>query len=183
MKVALDLDDCILDFTGGLRASIQKEYGVEIEPFEEWDLHPVLDPIIGGSFWQWLRGRDWLWKTWPAIDGAIGTIAQLRRDGHYLEIVTAKPDWARASVWQWLGRWRPDVDRVTIVGTHDEKYTQTDAGVLVDDKPEHVAAFMHDRRAGILFDRSHNQHARLPRAYSWADVREMVNRLEAGHVL
>lgn len=177
--IALDLDDCILDFTGGLRRSVALEYGVEVPEFTDWHIRDVLDPILGRSWWKWMRERDFLWKTFPAVPGAIGTISQLREAGYYIEIVTSKPEWAEASVWQWLGRWRPAVHRVTIVNDKTSKSSVTDALILVDDKPRNCIEWADTGRFAILFDRPHNRltpgyNPLIVRAEGWQDVRKIL---------
>ena len=176
--LAVDLDDTVLDFTGGLRSVIQKEYGVALPEFEEWDLHHVLDPIVGGSWWKWMRRREWLWATFPAIDGAIGALDLLRAKGHYLELITSKPEWGEASVWKWLGLWRPPFNRVTIVGQHDEKAKMTTANLLIDDKIDNLLGFVETHRPAILFERPHNRsllpYNGIVRAENWQAVLEMV---------
>lgn len=186
MHVALDLDDVILDFVGGLLACAKKEHDVDIpeEAIRQWDLRPVLNPIIGYDWWDWLRERERLWPNFPAVNGAIGGIERLHRAGHYLEIVTSKPDWAAHNVWIWLGKWQPSVDRVTIVGPNDRKRDFTDAQFLVDDKLENLRGF----KFPILFTRPHNSnidisiHPGWPllwRANNWHDVVEIINGLDS----
>lgn len=179
MHLAVDLDDCVLDLTGGIRSIVKREYGVEVPEFEAWDLNLVLEPILGRKWMNWFRERDWLWATLPAVEGAIGTLDLLHRDGHYLECVTSKPEWARHSVWKWLSLWRPRFDQVTIVGPDDRKVDFTAADLLVDDKPENVQEFLREGRGGILFDRPHNRHSSLARARGWREVRELVGMLES----
>jgi 5'(3')-deoxyribonucleotidase len=184
MYIAVDLDDVILDFGGGVRHAVETEYDVVIPPFEKWEMHEVLDPILGKSWWKWMRERDWLWSNFPAIPGAIGGLAQLRDAGHYLEIVTSKPEWAEFSVWKWLGKWRPPVNRVTIVNMDTRKVDVTDADALIDDKPANVNEFDADGRIGILFYASHNATSGEARdgvikAKDWKSVVEIVNLEEA----
>lgn len=169
---------------GGLQTAVRKEYGVVLADFEEWDLHKTLDPVLGESWWKWMRSRDWLWSNFPALDGAIGGLRQLRREGHYLECVTAKPEWAEYSVWRWMGKWRPPFSRVTIVPVDAPKSEYTSASVLVDDKPANCfefAASSQDRHA-LLFSRPHNRdaqgvHSRVYRADNWTHV---VRHIELG---
>src|SRR5574342_867968 len=166
MHLAIDLDDVVLDFCGGLRHSVMTEYGIEVKDFTKWEISEVLNPIIGYSWWKWLRQRDWLWPNFPAVPGAIGTLGRLRRDGHYLECLTSKPEWAEFAVWKWLGKWRPPFNRVTIVGPEDRKALFTSAELLVDDRLENCLEFLEADRQAILFDRPHNQDALgVPRAY------------------
>lgn len=183
--IALDLDDVILDFTGGVREAVQREYGVSIPEFTDWEMAKWLNPVIGGSWWNWMKARDWLWKTFPSVEGAIGNILRLRQAGYFLEIVTSKPDWAEASVWQWLGRWRPAVHRVTIVNEKQNKADFSDALILVDDKPQNCEEWVASQpaRYAILYDRSHNRYyetsagTRIMRAGNWQEVYDAIRGL------
>lgn len=185
MHIAVDLDDVVLDFVGGLRAALKVEYGVDLdeEATTDWDLHPLLDPIIGRSWWSWMKERSWIWAHFPAIDGAIGTVDRLRRDGHYLELVTSKPAWAEHNVYRWLGKWRPPFQRVTIVSQEDVKADFTEADILVDDKFENVRDFANSGRLALLFDRPHNRGvippAGVERVHGWREVYEAVTRVVA----
>lgn len=194
VHIAVDMDDVMLDFVGGLRAAVLKEYGVEItdDQITDWDLHPILDPIIGYSWWEWLKKREWLWANFPAIDGAIGSIDYLREEGHYMELVTAKPKWAEHNVWKWLGKWRPAFHRVTIVppsSNGNTKVWATDANLLIDDKPSNCEAFLFMGRDAILFDRPHNKKFReemtdpskaMRHSSSWRDVVAQVKEYHGG---
>lgn len=194
--IAIDLDDVILDFAGGIRTAIWTEFGVAISEEDlartGWNLRPLLDPIIGRSWWSWLRDREWLWANFPAIPGALGSIETLRRQGHYLEIVTSKPRWAEHNTWKWLGKWRPAVQAVQIIDldTTDTKADVTNASILIDDKPSNIESFLADSRHGILFTRPHNRnldattipsalhHAR--RANNWSHVLNLIGDISNG---
>lgn len=184
--IALDLDDVILDFVGGLRATIQTEYGVEIpaSAITDFNLRPFLDPVLGENWWTWLRRRDWLWPNFPAVSGAIGTIERLRNEGYYLEIVTSKPEWADYAVWKWLGKWRPAVQRVTIVRKDDNKAHFSDALILVDDKMENCIDWVQhsNNRIALLFTRPHNVNEKtdgvgIIRVNNWQEVYTEITRL------
>lgn len=182
MHLAVDMDDVILDFCGGLKAALKTEYGVEGLDFTEWDLHKVLDPIIGYSWWKWMRERDWLWKNFPAIEGSIGGLDKLAHEGHYIEIVTSKPDWARHAVPQWLGLWRPYFNRVTIVSMDDNKVDMSEADLLIDDKYSNCAGFADAGRMAIQYEREHNigdpTHPRIVRARNWREVVDLVHNID-----
>lgn len=185
MHIAVDLDDVVLDFVGGLRAALKKEYGVVIEAddIRDFNLRPYLDPIIGRSWWSWMKDRAWIWSHFEAIDGAIGTIDRLRRDGHYLELVTSKPEWAEHNVYRWLGKWRPAFQRVTITGPTDSKVDFTNADILIDDKVENVKAFIEAGRDALLFSRPHNRKDKIAgavRVDNWQEAYAQIRRFVDG---
>jgi len=191
LKIAVDADDVVVDFIGGLLDSIYIEQGVRIEKedIKEWNLHKVLDPIIGTpekpySFWKWLQHRERLWANFNAVPGAIGSIDKLRRAGHDMELVTSKPEWAEHNVWIWLGKWRPAFTKVTITKLEDKKSDKSDADVLIDDKPQNVLDWIETGRKAILFTSAHNRTfgvirgSHLTRADDWAEVIRLIERLE-----
>ncbi len=186
MHIAVDADDVVVDFIGGLLDSVYNEYGVRVkkEDIKEWDLHKVLDPIIGRSFWAWLKDRERLWANFGTVPGAIGSIDKLRRKGHYMEMVTSKPEWAEHNVFIWLGKWRPNFHRVTITKLEDKKCDKSDADVLIDDKPQNCIDWLATGRKAILFTSAHNRtfsvikNSNLVRADDWPTVVELIERLD-----
>lgn len=185
-RVAVDLDDVVLNFLGGLINAVNTEYdaGLTVEDITNWNLHPFLDPVIGEDFWEWLKERDWLWSNFPAVPGAIGGLRRLRKDGYYLECVTSKPEWAEYNVWKWLGKWRPPFHRVTIVGQDDRKVDFSDALWLVDDKPQNCKEWAEEKRVALLFARPHNSRPTtvyptpgpIFRVENWAQVNRTITK-------
>ena len=119
MHLAVDLDDVVLDFANGVLNAFETEFG-ETHPYDgdpwgpsmvAFTKHPTLLAAGYKSWWDWLRARDWLWSNFPAVPGAIGGLQTLRHQGHYLECVTSKPEWAEPQVWKWLGKWRAPFNR------------------------------------------------------------------------
>lgn len=199
MHIAVDCDDVMLDFIGMVRKCFRKEFGFEGipdysgSPWGEdvvaFTKHPSLLAAGYKSWWDWLRERDWLWGTADAVDGAIGGVKTLRAQGHYLEMVTSKPEWAEPQVWRWLGKWRPPFHRVTIVNSKEQKVDVTDARLIIDDKVDTVKSFADAGRWGIVFDRGrvHTMEAMLsPRievAHNWDDVLKLVDDIARREVV
>jgi 5'(3')-deoxyribonucleotidase len=194
--VALDLDDVVVDFFQGVIDAMGREFAVFIDKADvtEWDKNPVKEfawkDYGWKSWWDWMQERDWLWSTFPAIPGAIGSINALREAGHEPELLTSKPKWAESQVWTWLGRWKPAVNRVTITDLETPKHRRSDADVLVDDKPSNVLDWLKSdkHREAILFDQPWNRSVdvlapvaggRLWRAKNWEDVLRIIDLMEA----
>ncbi len=174
MHIAIDLDDVVLDFMPSVMAAFEREYGVRPEyDGQPWGKqavdfakHPMFLESGYKSWWDWLRDREWLWATFPAIPGAIGGIKRLRASGHYVECVTSKPEWAEHNVWKWMGRWRPPFNQVTIVTNGQRKVEFTKADVIVDDK---LATCREFRRA-IWFNRSRSISEEMAKGNAIKDV-------------
>jgi len=182
MHICVDMDDVILDFVGNLVNVLNTEYdaGLSQDDITDWDLSAKLDTIVGENWWQWWERRDWLWAQAGAVAGAIGGLEALRSDGHYVEIVTAKPRWAEAQTFRWLGKWRPPVHQVTIIGLDERKLDVTDAALIIDDKPSTVEEWSEAGRMAILFARPHNITAQglFPTAYDWKGVLAWVEEIQ-----
>ncbi len=190
LHIAVDLDDVIIDFFQGCIDAMYREFGIMLlkEDVTTWDDNQVkLFPwqAYGFNDWlSWLQQRDWLWATFPAIPGAVGGLAALRDQGHHIEILTSKPQWAEPQVWRWLGRWRLPVQQVTIVPLDAPKSTASECDVLIDDKVGNIEEWCDsdEDRLGILYDqpwnRSHVLGERQVRVAEWHGVLDTIAMLE-----
>lgn len=182
--IALDLDDVVLEFVAGVCETISRDFGVNVRPEDvtDWEFGKFLDQHIGYSWWEWLEDHAYVWgDKFKPVPGALGGIEKLRRAGHRLEIVTAKPPWAEDQLWTWLAKYKPRVHQVTIVPVEhiSRKQDVTDADVLVDDKYENAVEWARSGRPAILYNRPHNaKFDAIPegvvRAGSWARVVEII---------
>jgi len=137
------------------------------------------------SWWDWLKERDWLWATFPAIPGAIGGVKTLRAQGHYVEMVTSKPVWAEPQVWRWLGKWRPPFNAVTIVSSTQKqsKVDYTKADIIIDDKRQTCEDFVKAGRRAIHYDHVGDSYW-MPNLYTvsnWADAVSTIRAIEEVH--
>lgn len=193
MNVAVDLDDVVLEFFSGVIDAFYREFG-EVVPWDgdpwgkdavAFTTHPLLLRAGYKSWWDWLRARDWVWATFAAVPGAIGGIQTLREQGHYIECVTSKPDWAEHVVWKWLGRWRPPFNRVTITDSSKGQLKSdfTKADIIVDDRASTCEEFVELGREAILFQRGPvvpTTDSRIIVAHDWSQVVTAVRRVNTG---
>ena len=186
MHIALDMDDVVLDFVKGVLDTVNRDFDADVRPEDitSWNFGQFIDPIIGRDWWSWLEDHAWLWgEKFKPVPGALGGIEKLRRAGHYVEIITSKPEWGEDACWDWLAKYKPRVHRLNIVpvidGVAPKKSEATPARVLVDDRYENVVEFAGKGRAAILYNRPHNaEYTELPggveRAANWQDVLELL---------
>src|SRR3972149_669120 len=103
--IAFDLDDCVLDFVAGILETVNRDFGSDVQPKDitDWEFGQFIDDIIGMPWFAWLETHASLWgDKFKPVPGALGGIEKLRRAGHYIEIVTAKPTWAEDALWTWM---------------------------------------------------------------------------------
>lgn len=195
LHVVLDLDDTVLDFTPGVIEAVNRDFDVTINARDKknFEFGQYLDHIIGRDWWEWLEDHAHIWgEKFTPVPGALGGIEKLRAAGHWLELVTAKPDWAEDQVWVWLAKYKPRVHQVTFAPMKEVSKADLspDGDVLVDDRPENCLEWAATGRLAILFSRPDNlDYARfepLPdhivRAHGWSSVLRTIE-LEAEEVL
>lgn len=193
LRIAVDMDDVVADFWPTVVRAFNTEFGADLSLEEQtgWDDNPIKTASVFGpdqayeDWWAWWRDRHWLWATCPAVPGAIGGLAQLRAQGHYVELITAAPEWARREKTRWLSRWHPAFDRLTFTSLDQSKAEFSDATLLIDDKPQNVQEWIKSGRPAILFRRPWNTVVELDSdwyglellylANTWKEVLENVS--------
>lgn len=202
LKIAIDLDDTVFDFWAGVCQSLNLEYGLELDPNEtkNWDDNALKQLAIFGdgpdgtprTWWDWLQERDWIWATFKPVPGAIGAIKTLRQQGHFVEALTSKPEWAEWTVWRLLGRWRPPFNQVTIVPTGESKGEWSNAYLLIDDRDLNIQEWLTSltngelrTRTAIAFQRPWThmedivaERGTLAVARHWGEVLALVEELD-----
>lgn len=195
VHIAVDMDDVVVDFIGGVRTSFELEFGEEGLPnyngsswaqeVVDFSNHPYFKECGYDDWWGWLRDHEWLWgKVFKAVPGSIGGVKRLRAEGHYMEAITSKPPWAEFAVWQFQGRFRVPFNRITVVSNGQSKLDFTNADIIVDDKRQTCEEFVADGRAAIQFDRGNNfKPSRcLYTAKDWKEVIAHVRNITSdGH--
>lgn len=197
MKLAIDCDDVIVDFWPRVIKCHNKEYGTDFKPEQQlgWDDNPIkTSPFFGegkmyADWWEWWQAKPSLWATCGALDGALGGLVQLHEMGHYVELVTSKPSWARRDFFEWLHLWQPFFDALTIIeeGSGVTKASVTDADILIDDRPSNVSSWVETGRKAVLFDRPWNgasdfkyYKGMVQRLTNWEDIVTYAKTLPVG---
>ncbi len=108
MRLGIDLDGVVADFNGGWIARYNEEFGADIPPdaVEQWNGPQVLTHFPDmDAFWVWARDHreGGLFRHLDTYEDALPALRRLAGDGHEVVIVTAKPDWAVADTFAWIG--------------------------------------------------------------------------------
>lgn len=176
MRVALDLDNVVVDFHTRWTTMYRTWFGQDATHQDEWD------GIVTGThfedeaeFFTWFD-RTYGWDDLPWIEGAPGGIDNLLSSGHAIVFVTARHTHeARMATTRWLREspW-PDIP----LRFSNSKF-EVPAGLWIDDSPQVIEGLERAGKDVIVFDQPWNRHLEdFVRADSWAEVLEWVELTE-----
>jgi 5'(3')-deoxyribonucleotidase len=182
MRVLLDVDGVIADFTGKVLSEIERILGRYYEPHQvtQWSIKDAL----GLSDRDWKRvvdevicreGFAYFLDPYP---GAVAAVKELAADHVYF--VTSP--WHSSETWchdrtEWLCKHFGQAQGRKVIHTGHKHLV--DGDVLVDDKPETVFewARVNVRRVGVLWDRPYNQRSGLRlRTNDWDRLRQIIEQ-------
>jgi 5'(3')-deoxyribonucleotidase len=142
LRVGVDLDGVVADFTGGWIGLYNAAFGASLRPeqVDAWDAPAELTRFGSMTgFWRWARtagdgGRS-LFASLVPYDGAVDGLRRLI-DAAHVAIITTKPAWAIPDTLGWLARLDLPLREVHI--TSDKPSVPCD--VYVEDSPKQLAA-------------------------------------------
>ena len=145
MRLGIDLDGVVADFTAGWVARYNAEFGTELhrDQIETWG--GMLDLAhfeTMDDFWTWTARGDngSIFRHLDTYPGAIDALSRLARR-HDIVILTTKPDWAIHDTFAWLSDQRILTREVHI--TEDKWRVPCD--VYLDDAPHQLEELSRQR--------------------------------------
>jgi 5'(3')-deoxyribonucleotidase len=136
MRLGIDLDGVVANFTLGWMSFYNREFGTELEVTDSQQWNDMIDLTHFenmGEFWRWssdLDGRSLFWHLEP-FPGAIDALVALDGDGHELVIITTKPHFAVADTHEWIETHAIPAAEIHIL---EDKWL-VDCDVYLDDGP------------------------------------------------
>lgn len=190
MQVAVDVDGVVADFATPCNFWLASQLGCERQPIDKWNWYENYYPLKGqklvqlvwDDFWRMTReeGEGWF-DTLPIIDGAQDGVRRLTRAGHRCFFLTARNEkHYRPQTFEWLSRHGlvPLLDGLGEYLIMDRNKHDYEFDLLVDDRPDNVAAAEAAGRRAVLFDQPWNRHALgYRRAHGWKGVEAYVHDL------
>ncbi len=180
MRLGIDLDGVVADFTGGWIRLYNEEYGTELRPeqIERW--HGVLDITHFESksgFWRWARRGQGpsIFRYFDPYPDALERLAELDRQ-HEVVIITTKPSWAVHDTYAWLAEHRVPTREVHITA---QKW-RVPCDIYLDDSPHHLHDLVRTRPAATVcrYVRAWNNPARgLVVVHDWDGFARLVHEL------
>lgn len=136
MRLGIDLDGVVADFTKGWIEFYNRDFGTGLTPeqVDTWDGLPAITHFENmDAFWRWssdLDGRS-LFFHLDAFPGAVDALHQLDAEGHEIVILTVKPSFAVADTHEWIAAHGIPTSEIHIL---EDKW-RIDCDVYLDDGP------------------------------------------------
>jgi 5'(3')-deoxyribonucleotidase len=181
MRLGIDLDGVVANFTLGWMSFYNREFGTELEVADSKRWNDLVDLTHFkniGEFWRWssdLDGRSLFWHLEP-FPGAIDSVRSLAEAGHQIVVITTKPDFAVTDTHEWIDKHGIPTTEIHIL---EDKWLVS-CDVYLDDGPHVLPGLVANRPEATVcrFVRPWNRS--VPGAVDIADFdefRELVNRL------
>lgn len=146
MRLGIDLDGVVADFSKGWMGFYNKQHGTSLtsDMVDGWDAIPALTKFADmDEFWDWARDLNGasLFRHLDTYPGAVDKMWELAKDGFKLVIITTKPWFAIHDTYAWLSDNMIPSSEIHII---DDKW-EVDVDVYLDDSPHMVPALVRHR--------------------------------------
>lgn len=175
----MDLDDTLIDLLNPWVVALNEKYGTNIqkEDIVEWNMQKAFPSLNKSEIYSPLKERSF-WDGVEPIEGAIGYLILLMKEGHEILIVTA----SHYSVIEMkaetvLKRYFSFIPWEDVIITSDKRRIRGD--VLVDDAPHNLIGGKYRR---ILFDAPYNRgfnegRLKMRRVKNWKEAYQAIQEI------
>ncbi|MCI0425486.1 MAG: hypothetical protein L0Z47_06495 [Actinobacteria bacterium] len=183
MRLGVDLDGVVADFTSGWMRFYNRDFGTSLtnEDSKRWnDVVELTHFADIDEFWEWsadLDGRSVFWHLEP-LPGAVDALVGLHRSGHDIVILTTKPTFAVEDTHEWIAKHGVPADEIHIL---EDKWL-VDCDVYLDDGPHILPGLVANRPDSLVCRYIRPWNRPVPGAVdvrNFDEFREVVDRQAA----
>lgn len=143
MRIGVDLDGVVADFTEGWTSQYEKDFGEKISKNDitEWGLAKPLTHFEEEiDFWNWAKNINGssIFRNLKTYNNSIKVLVDLSMQGHEIVIISSKPWWSIHDTLMWLGENK--IPSKEIHFTEDKWKVSCD--VYIDDAPHQLKSFV-----------------------------------------
>jgi len=181
MRLGIDLDGVVADFTTGWMRFYNRDFGANlaVEHSQQWgDVVNLTHFADIGEFWDWtsdLDGRSVFWHLEP-FPGALEALRSLDDAGHDIVIVTTKPVFAETDTHEWIEKHEIPAAEVHIL---EDKWL-VPCDVYLDDGPHILPGLVEHRPQSTVCRYVRPWNRSVPGAVdveTFDEFRDVVDRL------
>ncbi len=146
MRLGIDLDGVVANFTEGWMSFYNREFGTSLvfEDSRTWgDLVNLTHFAHIGEFWHWASDLDGhsVFRHLDTFPGAVDALKELVGEGHEIVVITSKPSFAVEDTYQWIEEHEIPTEEVHIL---EDKWLVA-ADVYLDDGPHVLPGLVENR--------------------------------------
>jgi len=178
VRIGVDLDGVVADFTTGWTTQYFKDFGKKIEESDitEWGLASPLTHFKKEiDFWNWAKdiNGNSIFRNLPLYEGAVTTLLEQVHFGHEVIIISSKPWWSMNDTLIWLGENKIPTKEIHFT---EEKW-KVDCDVYIDDAPHQLKNFTKKTRDKLIirFVRPYNRPLEgVVDLHKWKDLTSLL---------
>ncbi len=179
MRIGVDLDGVVADFTKGWTKYYEEEFGKKIleNDITSWGLsEPLTHFKEDVDFWEWAKDINGssIFRNLEVYKGSVETLNELSKSGYDIVILSSKPWWSIHDTLIWLGENKIPTKEIHFI---EDKWT-VDCEVYIDDAPYQLENFKEKvpEKKIIRYVRSYNKPLDgVFDIYHWSELIPLLN--------
>ena len=181
MRIGVDLDGVVANFTKGWTTQYEAEFGKKIleKDITEWGLSKPLTHFEEEiDFWKWAKDINGssIFRNLDIYEDSLEVLYDLSKMGHEIVIISSKPWWSIHDTLMWLGEKKIPKKEIHFI---EDKW-KIDCDVYIDDAPYQLDNYVKNLKNKVIirFVRKYNNPVTgVLDLNEWKDLIPLLNSL------
>ena len=178
MRIGVDLDGVVANFTKGWTEQYKIEFGKEIPESDitNWGLSkPLTHFDTELDFWNWAKdiNGSTIFRNLETYENSVKVLTELSKEGHEVVILSSKPWWSIHDTLMWLGENKIPSREIHFI--EDKWKVECDA--YIDDAPHQIKNYVREVPDKLIlrFVREYNRPVKgSVDIYNWMELTSLL---------